>query len=147
MQIILKDDMKGLGYKYDVVKVKSGYARNFLIPRGFAVVANSSNLKMRDEEVRQTTYKMEKIKNDALELIAKLDAIVLSIGAKVGETGKIFGSVTSLQIADALKLKSIDIDRRKITIPSDIKTVGVYQAEIDLHRSVKGIVKFEIVAE
>jgi large subunit ribosomal protein L9 len=147
MEIILKSDIKGLGYKYDVVKVKDGYGRNYLIPQGLAVVANTTNRKERDENVRQAAFKQEKIKNDALAIADKLKDLTIKVGAKVGENGRIFGAVTTLQVADSLKDKGFDIDRRKIAIKGDIKMVGNYTAEIDLHREVKIDLQLEVVGE
>lgn len=147
MEIILKSDIKGLGYKYDVVKVKDGYGRNYLIPQGLAVVANTTNRKERDENVRQAAFKQEKIKNDALAMADKLKDLTIKLGAKVGENGRIFGAVTTLQVADSLKDKGFDIDRRKIAIKGDIKMVGNYTAEIDLHREVKIDLQLEVVGE
>lgn len=147
MEIILKSDIKGLGYKYDVVKVKDGYGRNFLIPQGLAVVANNPNRKERDENVRQAAFKQDKIKNDATEMADKLKDLTLKVGAKVGENGRIFGAVTTLQVADVLKDKGFDIDRRKIALKGEIKTIGTYIAEIDLHRDVKVELNVEVVGE
>ncbi len=147
MEIILKADIKGLGYKYDVIKVKDGYGRNFLIPQGLAVVANNPNRKERDENVRQAAFKQEKIKNDAVSMADKLKDLTLKVGAKVGENGRIFGAVTTLQVADVLKDKGFDIDRRKIALKGEIKTIGTYTAEIDLHRDVKVDVSVEVVGE
>ncbi|MDP2189115.1 MAG: 50S ribosomal protein L9 [Sphingobacteriaceae bacterium] len=147
MDIILKQDIKGLGYKYDVVKVKNGYGRNYLIPEGLAAVANKSTLKERDENVKQATFKQEKLKNDATALANGLNELTLSLGAKVGEKGRIFGAITTLQVADALKAKGFDVDRRRIEIKADIKEVGTYTVEVDLHREVKAEFKIEVVAE
>lgn len=147
MQIILKEDYKGLGYKNDVVKVKNGYGRNFLIPKGIAVIANDSNLKMRNEEVRQAEFKQAKIKAEAEVIAEKINGITLNIGAKAGESGKIFGAVTNVQVAEALAGKGIAVDRRKISFRGDIKHVGSYEAEVDLHRDVKATLKFEVIAE
>jgi large subunit ribosomal protein L9 len=147
MEIILKSDIKGLGYKYDVIKVKDGYGRNFLIPQGLAVVANNPNRKERDENVRQAAFKQDKIKNDATEMADKLKDLTLKVGAKVGENGRIFGAVTTLQVADVLKDKGFDIDRRKISLKGEIKTIGTYTAEIDLHRDVKVELNVEVVGE
>ncbi|MEM9981313.1 MAG: 50S ribosomal protein L9 [Bacteroidota bacterium] len=147
MEIILKEDMVGLGYKDDVVKVKDGYARNYLIPKGIAVVANKSNLKMLAENVKQAAHKAEKIKSDAQAIADAIGQLVIEIPAKVGESGKIFGSVTTTQVADLLKEKGFDIDRRRITFSSDVKTIGDYQATIDLHKEVKHVIDFKVVAE
>ncbi len=114
MELILKEDIKGLGYKNDIVNVKPGYGRNFLIPQGLALVANEGNKKVVAENVKQAAHKAERLKNDAVELAAKINALTLEIATKVGETGKIFGKITSLQVSDALKAKGIDVDRKKI---------------------------------
>ncbi len=147
MDIILKQDVKGLGYKYDVVKVKPGYGRNYLIPQGIATVANKSTLKERNENVKQATFKQDKLKNDALALANNLTSLTLKLGAKVGESGRIFGAITTLQVADALKEKGFDVDRRRLEIKADIKEVGTYTVEADLHREVKAEFSIEVVAE
>jgi large subunit ribosomal protein L9 len=149
MEIILKEDIKGLGYKNDVVKVKPGYGRNYLIPQGMAVLATESAKKILAENLKQAAHKAEKLKQDALNLAAQLEALVVEIAAKVSETGKIFGSVTNTQLADAIKNQhNLEIDRRRITIKQDeVKTLGEYTALIDLHREVKVNVKFKVVAD
>ena len=147
MEVILTQDIQGLGYKNDIVKVKSGYGRNYLIPQGFAIVANTSNLKMIEENIRQAAHKAEKIKNDATDLADAIGELVLEIGAKVGESGKIFGAITTLQISDALKEKGFEIDRKKISFKSDVKDVGDYVAILDLHKEVKKEVNFKVVSE
>ncbi|MFN3529186.1 MAG: 50S ribosomal protein L9 [Bacteroidia bacterium] len=147
MEVILKQDIKGLGYKYDVVKVKPGYGRNYLIPEGLASVANKAALKERAENVKQATFKQEKLKNDAVALAENLKALTLSLGAKVGENGRIFGAITTLQVADALKNKGFEVDRRKLEIKSDIKELGTYTVEADLHREVKAEFSIQVVAE
>lgn len=145
MNVILKDDIKGLGYKNDIVAVKAGYGRNYLIPQGLAVIASSSNLKMAQENVRQASHKAEKLKNDAEAVAAKMGELSLEIPAKAGESGKIFGAVTTLQVAEALKEKGFDIDRRKISFNQDIKNLGDYTAEIDLHKDVKHEIAIKVV--
>ncbi len=147
MEVILKQDMPGLGYKYDTVKVKAGYGRNYLIPKGIAILANNSNRKMIDENIRQAAHKAEKLKNDALAIAEKIQALNIQIGAKTGESGKIFGAVTSLQMAEVLSANGFDIDRRRISFKSDIKTVGEYVAVVELHREVKAEINFKVVAE
>lgn len=147
MEVILKQDMPGLGYKYDTVKVKPGYGRNFLIPRGIAILANNSNRKMIDENIRQASHKAEKLKNDALAISEKIQALSIEIGAKTGESGKIFGAVTTLQIADALTAEGFDVDRRRISIIGDVKAVGEYDATVELHKEVVTEIKFKVVAE
>ncbi|KAB7727061.1 50S ribosomal protein L9 [Rudanella paleaurantiibacter] len=145
MDIILKTDIAGLGYKNDIVTVKPGYGRNYLIPQGYAMMASESNKKMIAENIRQAAHKAEKIKSDAQALADQIGETVLTIPAKAGESGKIFGRVTSIQIADALREKGFDIDRKKITI-DDVKTLGTYQASLDLHKEVKHKVNVEVVA-
>lgn len=145
MDIILKTDIAGLGYKNDTVSVKPGYGRNYLIPQGYAVMATESNKKIVAENIRQAAHKAEKIKNDALALAEAIGDITLSIPAKAGESGKIFGRVTNTQVAEALREKGFDIDRKKITV-DDVKTLGSYEASLDLHKDVKHKVKFEVVS-
>lgn len=147
MEVILKTDIKGLGYKNDMVEVKPGYGRNYLIPQGFAVLATGSNKKILAENVKQAAHKAEKIKTAAEELAAKLSEMTLEIKAKIGESGKIFGKVTTLQVSDALATKGVDIDRKKISINVPVQGAGEFQAEVDLHREVKSKVKFVVVAE
>lgn len=147
MEVILKDDIKGLGFKNDVITVKPGYGRNYLIPQGFAVLANQSNRKMLAENVKQAAHKAEKIKQDAQDIADKLNGVSLSIKAKAGESGKIFGAVTTLQISDALREKGIEIDRKKIAFNSEVKFLGSYEVEIDLHKEVKSTIAFEVVAD
>lgn len=146
MEIILKTDITGVGYKNDIVSVKPGYGRNYLIPQGFAVMATPSNKKVVAENVRQAAHKVEKIKNDALALAEQIGDMTLTLIAKAGESGKIFGRVTNTQIADALREKGFDIDRKKITI-EDVKTLGEYKATLDLHKEVKHQVNVEVVGE
>ena len=150
MEIILKTDITGVGYKNDIVSVKPGYGRNYLIPQGFATMATPSNRKVVAENVRQAAHKVEKIKNDALALAEQIGGLTLTLIAKAGESGKIFGRVTNTQIADALREKGFDIDRKKITI-EDVKMLGEYQATLDLHKEVKHqvvvIVAGEVVSQ
>ncbi len=147
MEVILKLDIPGIGYKYDTVTVKPGYGRNFLIPQGQAILANKSNRKMIDENIRQAAHKAEKMKNDAQELANGLEALTIKIGTKAGENGKIFGAVTSNQVAEIFKTNGFDIDRRRISFKGEIKTVGEYEAKVDLHREVKAAINFSVVAE
>ncbi|OIN56931.1 50S ribosomal protein L9 [Arsenicibacter rosenii] len=146
MEIILKTDIAGLGYKNDVVDVKPGYGRNYLIPQGYAIMATPSNKKMIAENIRQAAHKAEKIKNDALAIAQNIGDLILTIPAKAGESGKIFGRVTNTQIADALREKGFDIDRKKIAI-EDVKNIGTYEATIDLHKEVKHKVKVDVISE
>jgi large subunit ribosomal protein L9 len=147
MEVILKTDIKGLGYKNDLVAVKPGYGRNYLIPQGFATLATNSNKRILAENIKQASHKAEKIKTEATNLAAELEKITLEVKAKIGESGKIFGKVTTLQISDALATKGIEIDRKKISINTPVVGAGEYEAEIDLHREVKTNVKFVVVAE
>ncbi|SEM14405.1 large subunit ribosomal protein L9 [bacterium A37T11] len=147
MEIILKQDIKTLGEKDDIVTVKPGYGRNYLIPQGFAILATSSSKKVLAENIKQAQFKQDKIKKDATDLASRLDGIKLTIGAKAGETGKIFGSVNSIQIADALKKQGFDVDRRRITFETEPKVIGEYLANLNLHKEVKVQVPFEVVAE
>lgn len=147
MDIILKQDYEGLGYKNDVVTVKPGYARNFLIPQGIAIVANRSNLKMIEENVRQASHKAEKMKSDAKAIADKIGDMEITIPAKAGESGKIFGAITTLQVSDALKAKGFEVDRKKISFKDDIKNIGEHTAILDLHKEVKKELKLNVVAE
>lgn len=148
MDVILKQDVEKLGYKDDVVKVKPGFANNYLIPKGLAILANASNRKQHSDVMKQREFKLAKIRQDAEGMASKLEGVKLKIGAKVGETGRIYGSVTTLQVADALKAKGFDVDRKNITLPEDhIKTLGTYTATIALHKDKKANIEFEVVAE
>ena len=147
MEVILRTDIKGLGYKNDTVTVKSGYGRNYLIPQGFAVIASAANKKIVAENIKQVAHKAEKIKADAEAVAAAIGDATLEIKAKVGDSGKIFGAVTTLQISDALKAMGVDVDRKKISFKGEVKMVGDYEVEIDLHKEVKKDVKFSVVAE
>jgi large subunit ribosomal protein L9 len=148
MEIILLQDVHKLGQKDDLVHVKDGYGRNFLIPRGYAMAATPSAKKSHAENLRQRAHKEEKIKAEAQDLAAKMADLSIVVGAKTSSSGKIFGSVNTIQIAEALKEKGFDIDRKSISLPEDqIKEVGKYKAVIRLHREVKVEVGFEIVAE
>jgi large subunit ribosomal protein L9 len=147
MELILKQDIKNLGEKDDVVNVRPGFGRNYLIPKGYATLATESAKKVLAENLKQAAFKQDKIKKDATEIAAKLEGIKLSIGAKAGETGKIFGSVNTIQIADALKKEGFDVDRRRITFDVEPKFVGEYIANLNLHKEVKVKVPFDVVAE
>jgi large subunit ribosomal protein L9 len=146
MEIILTQDIQGLGYKNDTVKVKPGYGRNYLIPQGFGIIANNSNSKMIAENIKQAAHKAEKIKTEAETLAASIGDLILEIGTKAGDSGKIFGAITTLQVSDGLKAKGFDVDRKKIKFES-IKQIGEYSATIDLHREVKHDIKINIIAE
>lgn len=146
MKIILKEDIHGLGYKDDVVEVKDGYGRNYLIPQGKAVIANASALKQLAENQRQRAHKLERIKAEAEAAAAALEGVKLTIGAKTSSTGTIFGSVNAIQIAEALEKLGHNIDRKVISLEA-VKEVGNYTATIRLHRDVTVEVPFEVVAE
>ena len=147
MEIILKDDVKGLGYKNDTVTVKSGYGRNFLLPQGLAMLADKTNKKIVAENVRQAAHKADKVKGDAQAIADQIGEMVLDIPAKVGESGRIFGRVTTLQLADALKAKGIDVDRKRLSFDQEPSAAGDYTATVNLHKEVKHTVKFRVVAE
>lgn len=147
MKLILKEDVQGLGYKDDVVEVKSGYGRNFLIPTGKAVIATPSALKVLAEDQRQRAHKIAKIKADAEALGAQVAAITdLVIGAKTSATGTVFGSVNAIQLAEALAAKGVTVDRKLIVV-EPVKEVGKYTAKVNLHRDVTVELPFEVVAE
>lgn len=148
MQIILKEDITNLGSKNDIVVVKPGYGRNFLIPRGFGVLATPSAIKVHNENMKQRAHKEEKIKNEAIALGAKLEGKKVTVGAKVSSTGKIFGSVTTIQIAEALEKAGFPVERKNILIKEDsVKEVGSYTATVKLHRDVKVEIAFEVISE
>ncbi|MBE0679286.1 MAG: 50S ribosomal protein L9 [Bacteroidales bacterium] len=148
MKIILTQDMENLGQKNDILTVKTGYARNYLIPKGYAIQASDSAVKVHNENLKQRAHKEEKIRNEAEKLATKLAAVKLVIGAKVSSAGKIFGSVNTIQLAEALNEKGFEIDRKNITLGADaIKEVGSYKAVVKLHRDVRVDLEFEVVAE
>src|ERR1700743_664234 len=137
MDVILKQDVKNLGDKDDVVSVKPGYVRNFLLPKGYAILATESARKVLTENLKQAQFKQEKIRKDADAIAASLEGVKLTIGAKAGETGKIFGAINTIQVANALKEKGFDVDRRRITFDQDPKFLGDYVATLNLHKEVK----------
>ncbi|HLT42479.1 MAG TPA: 50S ribosomal protein L9 [Sphingobacteriaceae bacterium] len=147
MEIILKQDIKKVGEKDDIVNVKPGFGRNYLIPKGYAILATSSEKKILAENIKQAQFKQDKIKKDAEAIAAKLEGVKLNIGAKAGESGKIFGSVNTIQIADALKKQGFEVDRRRITFEEEPKVIGEYIANLNLHKEVKVQVPFEVIAE
>lgn len=146
MDIILLTDIANLGQKDDIVSVKQGYGRNYLIPQGYAILATESAKKVVAENLKQRAHKEAKLKAEAEELAAKLAELKLIVGAKTSSTGKIFGSVNNIMISESLKEKGFDIDRKKILV-KDVKEVGTYNASIKLHRDVKVDVEFEVVSE
>ena len=147
MQVILLEDVTNLGYKDEVVTVKSGYGRNYLIPQKKAVIASESAKKVLAENLRQRAHKLEKIKVDAQGMAGKLEGMTLTIGAKTSSSGTIFGSVTNIQIAEELMKKGFEIDRKTIIIKEPIKEVGSYKAEIKLHKEIVVEIPFEVVSE
>ena len=148
MKIILKQDHEKLGQKNDILTVKTGYARNYLIPKGYAIQATGSAVKVHNENLKQRAHKEEKVRNEAEKIAEKLSTVKLVIGAKVSTAGKIFGSVNTIQIAEALKEKGFDIDRKNILLGDEaVKEVGHYKAVVKLHRDVKVNVDFEVKAE
>ncbi len=147
MKIILKQDVKSLGYKDDVLVVKNGYANNFLLPKGMAVLATDAQLKDLAENIKQAQFKQDKLKANAEKLAESLVDVTVSVGAKAGANGKIFGSVTSLQVAQALKAKGFDIDRRKIVLDNDIKMLGSHAATLNLFKGIHVPITVEVVSE
>jgi large subunit ribosomal protein L9 len=149
MEIILKKDVTDLGYAHDVVTVKDGFGRNYLIPQGFAILATESNKKMNTETLKQKSYKEQKTRTEAEKLLKSLENITVKIGAKAGATGKIYGSVNAIQIAEAIKEQfNYDIDRKKIHLDGEsIKELGSYKATIRLHKEVQASINFEVVSE
>ena len=147
MKLILKQDVQGLGYKDDVVEVKNGYGRNYLIPQGKAVIATPSALKVLAENQRQRAHKLAKIKADAEAAAAALEGVSLTIGAKTSATGTIYGSVNAIQISEALEKLGHNVDRRQIVIKDVVKEVGKYNATINFHKEVSVEIPFEVVAE
>ncbi|NQV02609.1 MAG: 50S ribosomal protein L9 [Bacteroidia bacterium] len=149
MEVILKQDVPNLGYANEMVTVKPGYGRNYLIPQGMAILATSTNKKILAENQKQQTHKAEKIQNEAGDLARQLENLVVKIGAKAADTGKIFGSVNAIQIAQALKEQhNFDIDRKKIHVDHEhVKELGTYKARINLHKEVTIEISFEVFAE
>ena len=148
MEVILKKNVDGLGEVDDLVAVKNGFGRNYLIPSGVAVLATDSTKKVREENLRQRAHKIQKIKDEAEKSAKKLTDTVLKVGAKVGENGKIFGSVTNLQLADALQKLGFDVERKNIQIINEpIKEVGTFDAKVKLYKDIVSEIKFEVVGE
>lgn len=147
MQVILKEDILNLGYKDDIVSVKDGYGRNYLIPQGKAVIASESARKELAENLKQRAHKIAKIKQDAQDLAAKIEGISLTIATKASATGKIYGSVTNIQIAEALAKLGHEIDRKIIVVKDAVKEIGSYKAVVKLHKEVNVEIPFEVVAE
>jgi len=147
MEIILKEDVINLGYKGDIVKVKDGYGRNFLIPTKKAILATESAKKMLAEDNRQRAHKLESIKNAALELAEKLKEVSLTVSAKTSSTGKIFGAVGPIQVSEALEKLGLIVDRKIIAIKDPVKEIGSYSATVKLHKEVSVEIPFEVVSE
>jgi len=147
MEVILKQDVKGLGYKDDMVQVANGYGRNFLIPKGMATLATESARKMHAETMKQRAFKEDKLRKEAAANAEKLTGISIKVGAKAGESGKIFGSVTNIQVAEALVKAGFNVERRHIEIAEDIKQLGSYTAKVRLYKEVSATLNFEVVAE
>jgi large subunit ribosomal protein L9 len=147
MQVILLEDVTNLGYKDEIVTVKSGYGRNFLIPQKKAIIASESAKKVLKENLRQRAHKLEKIKANAQDLAAKLNEITLTIGAKTSSSGTIFGSVTNIQIVDELAKKGFEIERKSILIKEPVKEIGFYKATVKLHKEISVEIPFEVISE
>lgn len=147
MELILKEDVANLGFKGDLVTVKDGYGRNYLIPQKLAVIATESAKKMLAEDIKQRAHKLERIKNEAQELADKVKDITLTVGAKASSTGKIFGAIGPIQIADAFEKAGYAVDRKSIVLKDAIKELGAYTAILKLHREVTTEVALEVVAE
>ncbi|MEA3505800.1 MAG: 50S ribosomal protein L9 [Bacteroidota bacterium] len=149
MEIILKKDIANLGYANDLVEVKSGYGRNFLIPKGLAIFASPGNKKVREEIIRQKAFKEERLRKEADVTAKALEGVKVTIGAKAGTSGKIFGSVNAMQIAEALKVQNdYEVDRKKIVVDTKgINELGTYKAKIKLFKEIEAEIEFEVVAE
>lgn len=148
MEIILLQDVENLGSKFDLVKVKPGYGRNFLIPKGMAKIANASNKKHLEEIKKQQAAKLAKKLEEIRVLAEKISSTKLIVGTKAGSTGKLFGSITNIQLADALKGQfGIEVDRKKITLNQEIKELGTFKASVHLYKDVNAEFEFEVVAE
>ena len=148
MEVILKKDVDQLGNANDLLKVKNGYGRNYLIPNGLAILATASVKKMHAENLKQRAFKDEKMKLEAEGMATKLAKVTLKIGAKAGESGKIFGSVNTIQLSEALSEEGFAIDRKDIKIHNEpIKTLGSYEAEVTLNKGTTQIVKFDVIEE
>ncbi len=148
MEVILLEDVQGLGHKDDIVNVKAGYGRNYLIPQKMAIVATGATKKILAENIKQRAHKEAKLIEEAQAVAAKFEGVAITIGAKTSESGKIFGSVNTIQLADAINAKGFNLDRKQIRLPKEsIKEVGSYTAQIKLHREVIIDLNFEVVSE
>ncbi len=148
MKVILKENIENLGFKDEVVEVKNGYGRNYLIPKGVASLATKSAMKVLEENLKQRAVKDQKVKDEATKAADSLKELVVKVGAKAGEKGKIFGSINTIQLAEAIEKLGIDVDRKYIKIKGEpIKNLGAYEADIRLHKDVSATVKFEVVED
>ncbi len=147
MEIILKEDVTNLGSANEIITVRNGYARNYLIPRGVAIQATTSLKKAHQEIVKQKAYKEDRLRQKAMEIAENLKNKQIKVGAKVSTTGKIFGSVNTIMLAEAINKKGFEIDRKSIDLPEHIKEIGTYTATVKLHRDVKVEISFEVIAE
>lgn len=147
MKIILKQDMNNLGHKDDVIVVKDGYALNYLIPKGIAIAATKSALKMHEENQRQRAHKIEKLRNEAQELANKISETKVRIAAKASSAGKIFGSVNNIMLAEALENKGITVDRKNINVGDSAKEIGTYKANVKLYKDITAELEYEVYAE
>jgi large subunit ribosomal protein L9 len=147
MQVILKEDVASLGYKDDIVTVKNGYGRNYLIPQGKAIIASEQAKKILAENLKQRIHKLAKIKEDAHALAARLEGLSLTIGTKTSSSGAIYGSVSNIHVAEALSKQGFDIDRKIIYLKETVKEVGNYRATIKLHKEISVEIPFEVVSE
>jgi large subunit ribosomal protein L9 len=148
MELILLKNVDKVGYRDDVVAVKNGYGRNFLIPQGYAVLATKSALKAHTEKMKQRSHKESKVLDEANAIAGKFEGVEIKIAAKVGENGKIFGSVNTVQLAEALEAAGVKVDRKSIAIKEEpIKEVGTYNATVNLHKEVKTSFTFEVIGE
>ncbi len=148
MEVILLENLDNLGDKNDVVTVKNGYGRNYLIPKGLAIIASKSTKKHAEEVKKQQSAKDAKLKENMLAIAENLQSKILKVGAKAGATGKLFGSVTNIQLAESLKKQfDIDLDRRKIKLDDEIKSLGTYKATVVLHKEVTAVIDFEVIED
>ena len=146
MEIILKETLQGLGHKNDTVRVKPGYGRNYLIPKGLAVVANAVNKKIASENIRQAAHKLARLKEEAQALAAQLDKLTIEVAAKASDKGKIFGAITAAKLSSALKTQGIIVDRKDISFAKPIKELGTHEASLILHKEVTHTLTFKVVA-
>ena len=147
MEIILKEDVANLGFKDDIVTVKNGYGRNFLIPQGKAIIASEAAKKVLTENLKQRAHKVAKIKQDAKAIATQMEGLTLTIGAKTSSTGTIFGSVSNIQIAEALAKQGFEVERKLIILQEPVKEIGSYSAQVRLHKDITVEIPFEVISE